>query len=1347
MKLIPILQAGGLKKALALAGIGVAGVAYKGTHQEDPNSEHNELDIAMKDSIRLNFVTDQANRKGNSADEKEDGIINGMQATVHNIALIVRAIQSAWAHSPYGSSSPSDKTTSKEVPSINATSTDLSSQISAALASVLSELAVESDGTDSTASSLRKQLSTSWVVRCILTAAAMAPPDSKTFADAATFLTAVLHHPDSAAELFSHSGIPSLVLEIAAASPQVYQAALNVLNQLQHPLAPTCRADITHVAHIAGQLQQSEPLRVLSLRLLRIWAERSVSACANMAEIQLGTRLGEIAGSCIPSQETQAREETVLLMCALARDTPGSSLRTLRMESWLYPLLCFAADAVGEGHQWSLVEGSLSAFSACVRRGIEIPPRLLSRSVLPLLQRMADKSSSLPLRNELLAVRALVAKTVLALAEGSGVVLSQEERMSWAEVMLRWITLDINLNTKDNSRTEKVCVDALAALAHPQGVAGLQVAHVWLAEMITYLSREVEKAQAQAAKELEMKKKMLKIKNKKSSGVAAGAHQSDGGQGLDNSTTSDSSFYYDWYKPSYWWGTTANSSSSTADGIPASTTSSTKANLKDAATAAFAAQAAASQRQKQHQLPLIVSEEILAEAEEPATAEPIVVQQATAVLGPTAATETNHHYSSSLSSSNGTSTNTSSSRWTAWLPAWTNTVWSSLPTLGTYGSSTSDAINNSSSGDEESASGSSRLRSDSELALYINAAPVGPAFARAIARELVEASGRVGHYSEPPADAEEALSPAAMAAYSAVSAAVDVEVADRALAQALKVLSAMALGDEKRRGWLVGAGLLKVLRRVAMERGNDVEIEAIYSAAAQAAGESNSNDSSKSKSTVDAAAAAAVANWEQQQQQASSSSRSSTSLHDVIYSTRLGPLRQAIRMVALVSVDLPGAAAVACDPGWLQDLQELTGSDDCKVSSCAAKALLNIESAAAVHKLIGDDNENAVSDDIEADISARLASAREQQQRDQQQEEEDLASTIKSASTAAIHKLRRQLNPILNSLGNSGDSVDAEKSIKSKQELRLVLHDGIHLFDPLAPHHEVLALEGTATDSPDAPLLDIVFVHGIRGGAFATWRREGVLERGAARDSLEKAACWPTSWLVPDLGPRVRLISAEYAAPASAWEGESLPFPHIAEQIAAKLAAAGVGRRPVVFITHSMGGLVVKEILAQGKEPTVVTSSSGSGASNTATLDTNDIVVGGTEAQKRLRSAAAGVVFYSVPHAGSRLADWGWTLRYVGVSPAKAVAHLTTGPHVDALNNAVRGLARAGLPILSFSEGLPTQLAYVKTHIVPHESAYPGYGEFVVLHEHDHISVCKPRDKEDPSYAVLIKFLKTVAEK
>ncbi len=44
-----------------------------------------------------------------------------------------------------------------------------------------------------------------------------------------------------------------------------------------------------------------------------------------------------------------------------------------------------------------------------------------------------------------------------------------------------------------------------------------------------------------------------------------------------------------------------------------------------------------------------------------------------------------------------------------------------------------------------------------------------------------------GSYQEPPPDAEELMSPDAIAAYAKVAAAVDMEVADKALCQALKV--------------------------------------------------------------------------------------------------------------------------------------------------------------------------------------------------------------------------------------------------------------------------------------------------------------------------------------------------------------------------------------------------------------------------------------------------------------------------------------------------------------------------------------------------------------------------------
>lgn len=496
------------------------------------------------------------------------------------------------------------------------------------------------------------------------------------------------------------------------------------------------------------------------------------------------------------------------------------------------------------------------------------------------------------------------------------------------------------------------------------------------------------------------------------------------------------------------------------------------------------------------------------------------------------------------------------------------------------------------------------------------------------------------------------------------------ELAEKALTQALKVLCALGSGDERRRSWMIHAGVLQALRRFLIDHSADTS--AVHS---------NTDDSS---------------------------------------SIPISLQRQASRVLALLSVERSGAAAVVTN-GWVPWLQWAAGSSDCKVASCAARALLHVESAAATlrgDEEKGDANVAAAWKDLRDVVASSTtatttaaAAAAVLNSNDSRREHNELTTTAKERTGHMAIDLIRTLDLAIDSRGMHPASVPLAD--------RLVLHDGVHLFDPLAPHHSALAHHGVADRSQDAPLVDVVFVHGIRGGAFATWRKQGVGARGAAVDSLDKAGCWPATWIAPAI-PQARLISAEYAAPASGWEGESLPFRRTAEYLAERLVAAGVGQRPVVFVTHSMGGLVIKDIIARG------------------------VTQEGTEAEKQLAGAVTGVVFYSVPHAGSRLADVGLTLRYVGAAPAHAVSALSPGPHLDLMNDAVRTLVRKrGLKVLSFSEGLPTPLpASVMATVVPHESAYPGYGEFVVLNGADHIAVCKPKDEEDASYVVLMKFLR-----
>ncbi|KAH7567378.1 hypothetical protein JRO89_XS07G0061300 [Xanthoceras sorbifolium] len=254
----------------------------------------------------------------------------------------------------------------------------------------------------------------------------------------------------------------------------------------------------------------------------------------------------------------------------------------------------------------------------------------------------------------------------------------------------------------------------------------------------------------------------------------------------------------------------------------------------------------------------------------------------------------------------------------------------------------------------------------------------------------------------------------------------------------------------------------------------------------------------------------------------------------------------------------------------------------------------------------------------------------------------------------------------------------------------------------------------------DLPQVDIVFVHGLRGGPYKTWRisedksstKSGLVEK-IDQEAGKLGTFWPGEWLSVDF-PHARLFTLKYKTNLTQWSGASLPLQEVSTMLLEKLVAAGIGNRPVVFVTHSMGGLVVKQMLYKAKSDNI-----------------NNLV-----------NNTVGIVFYSCPHFGSKLADMPWRMGLV-LRPAPTIGELRSGsPRLVELNDYIRHLHKKGaLEVLSFCETKVTPIVEgyggwaFRMEIVPIESAYPGFGELVVLDSTDHINSCKPVSLDRPSYA------------
>lgn len=303
------------------------------------------------------------------------------------------------------------------------------------------------------------------------------------------------------------------------------------------------------------------------------------------------------------------------------------------------------------------------------------------------------------------------------------------------------------------------------------------------------------------------------------------------------------------------------------------------------------------------------------------------------------------------------------------------------------------------------------------------------------------------------------------------------------------------------------------------------------------------------------------------------------------------------------------------------------------------------------------------------------------------------------------------------------------------------------LLQPLPPLSPLPQLPLRPAVDPVA--VDVVLVHGLRGGPVKTWRQSDAATEAAA----ERCDCWPKKWLPVDC-PNVRVLAVEYDTMLTEWVAAAY-CPHDkhlrtierrAEDMLDKLALAGVGRRPVVWLGHSLGGLLVERMLVHANEAAATADADGRGGCNGgAAVD----AVTAARRQSVLASTRA-VVLCSVPHRGATLAGIGQHARYL-LYPATEVQELRPGSgELEALRAAFAELARAtDFSVVNFHETLKTKLGgKVSMLLVPGEiEGHDDNGmraQHISLNE-DHLGTCKPASKASPLYSTIVNLVKAAS--
>ena len=231
----------------------------------------------------------------------------------------------------------------------------------------------------------------------------------------------------------------------------------------------------------------------------------------------------------------------------------------------------------------------------------------------------------------------------------------------------------------------------------------------------------------------------------------------------------------------------------------------------------------------------------------------------------------------------------------------------------------------------------------------------------------------------------------------------------------------------------------------------------------------------------------------------------------------------------------------------------------------------------------------------------------------------------------------------------------------------------------------------------------MVFVHGLGGGSRKTWSKTGT-----------ESHFWPANWLPKDPDFRnVRIHTFGYDSDWTKGNDNCLNIYHMGLSLVGQLSTSPEISRSntsLVFIGHSMGGLVIKKAFVLA-----------------------------CHQNRKLAERVRAIYFLATPHRGADLAKTLKNILQLVFSAPSYVVELIPGSDVlQAINDDFRQHAE-GLELCSFYETRQFRAGIgISALVVDPESAKLGYPrEKQYPMNADHRSICKFDSPKDENYRIV----------